>query len=144
MKITPSVIESRLRELRGQAVAIAKDRANLVAMAQAAKEKLERAGKLGKAAEEMRLVLQLLQQFARRKYTAVPWRSILPLVAAVIYFLNPFDVLPDFLVGGLLDDGLVVSWVLFAVRDDIQRFREWERSQRAKVTARKKRKRVAG
>lgn len=144
IKLTPSVIESRLKELRGQAMAIAKDRANLAAMAQAAKEKLDRGGKLGRAAEEMRLVLSLLQSFAKRKYTSVAWRSVLPLVAAVIYFLNPFDVLPDFLVGGLLDDGLVISWVLFAVRDDIQKYREWEKDQRAKVPAKKKKRRVAG
>ena len=70
---------------------------------------------------------RLLKRFVRRDYTAVPWRSVVLIAAALVYFISPIDLIPDFLFGGMVDDVAVIAAVLRAVRGDIDRFMAWER-----------------
>jgi uncharacterized membrane protein YkvA (DUF1232 family) len=45
----------------------------------------------------------------------------------VIYFLNPFDVSPDFIPGvGYVDDAVVLGFVASSVKKDLVRFLRWE------------------
>jgi uncharacterized membrane protein YkvA (DUF1232 family) len=51
-------------------------------------------------------------------------------LGAILYFVLPFDLVPDFVVGvGLLDDLYVIRWVLSAIQDDLAEFLEWERER---------------
>jgi uncharacterized membrane protein YkvA (DUF1232 family) len=49
------------------------------------------------------------------------------LIGAIVYFVNPFDAIPDFIpVIGYLDDAAVIGWVMKTLKDEIERFRAWE------------------
>ena len=53
----------------------------------------------------------------------MPWTSLLSLIGALLYFVMPLDLLPDFAVAiGLLDDAAILGWVLGSVSEDIDRF----------------------
>ncbi len=74
--------------------------------------------------------LRLLRAYANGSYRDIPWASLISIIAAVIYFVNPADLIPDFLFHvGLLDDAALLGWVMSAVRNDIDRFLGWERQQ---------------
>jgi uncharacterized membrane protein YkvA (DUF1232 family) len=52
------------------------------------------------------------------------------IVLALIYFLSPVDLVPDFLgFFGFADDITVVLAVYAKVKDEVERFLEWERTQ---------------
>lgn len=52
------------------------------------------------------------------------------ILLALVYFLSPFDIVPDFLgVFGFADDLSVVLAVYAKVKDEIQQFLDWERTQ---------------
>jgi uncharacterized membrane protein YkvA (DUF1232 family) len=56
-----------------------------------------------------------------------PADSILMLVAAVIYFVSPFDLIPDSVpVLGLIDDAALITCVAKANLNIISSFRTWE------------------
>ena len=56
-----------------------------------------------------------------------PADSILMVVAAVIYFLSPFDLIPDGIpVFGLMDDAAVIAYVARANLAAVSNFRKWE------------------
>ena len=68
--------------------------------------------------ESLRIFFRMIRACVTGKYCA-PADSILMVVAAVIYFLSPFDLVPDAIpVFGLIDDAAVISYrntpVLFA------------------------------
>ncbi|MCI0353842.1 MAG: DUF1232 domain-containing protein [Acidobacteria bacterium] len=74
-------------------------------------------------------VLRLLRAWNRGQYPGLRWATILSSLAALIYFLNPFDLLPDiFPIFGYLDDATIVAWVLHSIRNDLENFRAWEQS----------------
>ncbi|NJM94608.1 MAG: DUF1232 domain-containing protein, partial [Cytophagales bacterium] len=42
-------------------------------------------------------------------------------------FVNPFDLIPDFIVGfGLIDDMTLMVWILKNIQKDIEAYRRWE------------------
>lgn len=68
--------------------------------------------------------------YALGRYKEVPWRTMLTLLAAVIYFVNPFDLIPDLVpIAGLTDDFAVLIWVYNSMGNEIEKFLEWEASQ---------------
>jgi uncharacterized membrane protein YkvA (DUF1232 family) len=46
---------------------------------------------------------------------------------AIIYFVNPFDLIPDFIpVIGYLDDVAVIALAVASIHNDLDDFRAWE------------------
>jgi uncharacterized membrane protein YkvA (DUF1232 family) len=72
-------------------------------------------------------LVRLLTAWTKGKYKTIPVNSILTVMAAVIYFVNPFDLVPDFIpVIGYLDDASIIAFVIKSLKSDIEKFTEWE------------------
>lgn len=70
---------------------------------------------------------RMLQAYLRGEYKVVPWKSLLMMMAAILYFVNPLDLVPDFIpVTGLVDDVTVLIYVYRFIKDDIEAFLAWE------------------
>jgi uncharacterized membrane protein YkvA (DUF1232 family) len=81
------------------------------------------------AKDKLSVFSRLASAYATGKYRDVSWKSVLIVLAAIIYFLNPIDLIPDFIpVLGLTDDFSVLLWVYNAVSKEIDKFLIWERS----------------
>lgn len=79
------------------------------------------------------LIGRLLKAQAMRKYQ-IPLQVIIILLAAIIYFINPIDLIPDFIPGlGLTDDLAVLTWVYRVTSDELNRFELWEKAITNKV-----------
>lgn len=72
---------------------------------------------------------RMVRAYATGRYREVPWKAFIIVVAAVVYFLNPLDLIPDFIPGlGLTDDFAVLAWVYQTVSDEVEKFEAWEKS----------------
>lgn len=71
---------------------------------------------------DLKSLQQMTLAWMRGEYREVPYRSVVSAVAALIYFVNPLDLVPDLLLGGLIDDALVVGYVLSSVKSDLEKF----------------------
>lgn len=84
--------------------------------------------RISEALDGLQSLSRLLKAWLHGKYTTVPWRTIVLSIAAILYFVNPLDVVPDLLPAfGFLDDAGVLAFVLQSIRKDIDRFLDWER-----------------
>jgi uncharacterized membrane protein YkvA (DUF1232 family) len=73
---------------------------------------------------------RLAAAYARGHYRDVSWKTMLTVTAAIVYFVNPFDLLPDVIpVTGLTDDFGVLLWVYNSAAGEMQKFLSWEKSQ---------------
>jgi uncharacterized membrane protein YkvA (DUF1232 family) len=71
-------------------------------------------------------LLDMIKAWVSGEYREVPRATLLLCVAALIYFVNPFDAIPDILPAtGLLDDVTVIGFVLASIKEDVERFRSW-------------------
>jgi uncharacterized membrane protein YkvA (DUF1232 family) len=73
-------------------------------------------------------LIRMVREAAAGRYRRVPKRAVIAAVAALVYFLDPLDLIPDFIpVLGLADDAAVLAWVLHQIRRDLVAYREWEK-----------------
>lgn len=111
---------------------IAKDKQRLGVLIGEAKEKLQKEdvkSRLGEAYETLTAFLRLIKAYIKGDYRSVGLGTIITIVIAILYFLNPLDLIPDFLFAiGLLDDVSVIMWAGNKLVTEINEFREWEKS----------------
>lgn len=75
------------------------------------------------------LLYDLLRDW-RKGRVKVPWKTISAVTAALVYFLNPLDIVPDFMPAvGYLDDATVVTACIRLVQSELKDYalaRGWE------------------
>jgi len=72
-------------------------------------------------------MLRMLSAWIKRDYTEVSPKAIISLLAAVIYFVNPLDLISDFIPFiGFLDDIIIITYVVAMFNKEIERFMVWE------------------
>ena len=73
---------------------------------------------------------RLVQASVRGEYTGLSGKNLTLIIAAILYYVSPIDIIPDFLpVAGLLDDVSILAFALRSIKGEIETFREWEREQ---------------
>jgi len=85
--------------------------------------------------EKFLLLGRLLKAHVTGQYQIQSFRIVLILLAAIIYLVNPLDLIPDFIFGmGLVDDLAVVTWVFQAISTEVNAFDSWEKEQACSAT----------
>jgi uncharacterized membrane protein YkvA (DUF1232 family) len=116
--------------LLSRAAQYAKNPDKLRDLSREARKKAESAGSGGPLKdfwESLTAFLRLIRAYAKGEFREVPWQKLVLIVASILYFLTPIDVIPDFVVGlGYLDDAAVIAWVVSAVRSVLDDFLRWE------------------
>lgn len=73
-------------------------------------------------------LVRMVRETVRGGYRRLPKRTLVAMVAGLVYFVSPLDLIPDVLpLLGFVDDAAVLFWVVRQVRRDIDEFRAWER-----------------
>jgi uncharacterized membrane protein YkvA (DUF1232 family) len=76
-------------------------------------------------------MLRLIRAYYRREYRNIPMQNLVMIVAAIIYILNPFDLIPDWIVGlGFADDAVVLGFAVRRTRRTLDDFMTWELASR--------------
>ncbi len=87
------------------------------------------------ARDQFDTMRRLIKAYSNGQYREFPYRSLVKIVAAVIYFVSVVDLIPDFIpVLGLTDDLAILAWVFSSVKDDLQQFVDWEAAEEKRRT----------
>jgi len=77
--------------------------------------------------DSMMASFRLIKCYANGDYRDISFESLALIVASIVYFVMPFDAVPDFILAmGFADDAMLIGWTLRAVADDLARFIAWE------------------
>ncbi|MFM1821495.1 MAG: hypothetical protein RLZZ402_1854 [Bacteroidota bacterium] len=69
------------------------------------------------------LFSELIKAYVQGSYTKLPVKTLVKITAALLYFVMPFDFIPDFLpLVGFADDLAIVVWVGKAIKDELDEF----------------------
>lgn len=89
-----------------------------------------KSGRVKLAKTDLKLLQELLVAWVRGDYRGVSSQALLSVVAALLYFLSPVDLVPDWLLGvGFLDDLAVLAWVVRRWQSEIDAFKLWRDGQ---------------
>ncbi|HON28410.1 MAG TPA: YkvA family protein [Mesotoga infera] len=76
--------------------------------------------------ERLNLMISLIRDYFNGSYRRLPVNTLVWLVAALIYFVSPVDVIPDIIpVIGFLDDAGVIAMVFSNFNRDITAYKNW-------------------
>jgi len=91
-------------------------------------EKIEKSKeKISESLNDIYTLMRLLAAYSTGEYREIAFKSMVVIVAALIYFLSPLDVVPDFVATvGFLDDLAILTYVFKTFKDEINRFIDWE------------------
>lgn len=86
--------------------------------------------RLQKIWAEIQLFLKMIHAYRSGEYRRIPWKALVMIVGAILYFVNPLDLIPDFIIGfGFLDDATVIGLVVKSLTDEIEKFKEYLEKQ---------------
>jgi uncharacterized membrane protein YkvA (DUF1232 family) len=82
-------------------------------------------GEISSLTEKVKLFILMIKSYVKGEYREIPFKSILLIFTGLIYFINPFDLIGDFIPGiGYIDDIGLILWILKSVEEDVVRFKE--------------------
>ena len=85
---------------------------------------------VGKTFSMIPVMSSLVKNYVQGKYTTVPYGTILAVLSALVYFLSPIDIIPDFIpLAGYLDDMAVLGLCMNMISIDIETYEKWRQAQ---------------
>ena len=84
------------------------------------------------AQDQLLGLIRMVRAWLKREYRDVSPKAIVAMLAAIIYFVNPVDLISDMIpILGFLDDITIISYVVTVFNKEIEKFMAWEQSQAA-------------
>lgn len=133
-----SIYKFNLQRYTAKASKLLSDNDRVRSLLMQSREKLnsiiENNEKLREFTEQVSTLIRMIRAYFSGQYTELPWKSLIMFAAALIYFITPIDMIPDFIPAlGFTDDVAIVYWVFRNFKDDIDRFKLWEQGSEAIV-----------
>lgn len=89
-------------------------------------------GPLATIGAEAGLLLDMVKDYANGAYREAPRSTVLAGGFALLYVLNPFDLMPDYIPGiGFIDDASMIALVAGSIRRDLDDYARWRRTRTA-------------
>ncbi|MBS3805462.1 MAG: DUF1232 domain-containing protein [Oleiphilaceae bacterium] len=93
-------------------------------------QKVAGSSRLKRFMGDIKLMFAMLKDYWQGNYRSVPWLSIAAIAGALLYVLNPLDLIPDIIfIFGLMDDATVMAACLAMVRRDLNAYQAWKSNQ---------------
>ena len=120
------VIENAFNKEKEEAEKILKDKDKLENILTKLEQNLKDMPAIGDTLSNIPVMVLLVRSYIKQEYTEIPLKSIIAIVAVLLYVVNPFDIIPDVLPGvGRLDDAAVVGFALTAIKKDLDLYKQW-------------------
>jgi uncharacterized membrane protein YkvA (DUF1232 family) len=79
----------------------------------------------------LQAMLRLVRAYYRGEYRSVRFANLVLIIGAIIYVLDPLDLIPDWIPGlGFLDDATVLAFAVQKTRETLDDFKNWEATSR--------------
>ncbi len=107
-----------------------KDIENVADHAEDIRKQFSARGPLKRFIEDGRMMTALIKDWRAGRYRRAMRWTVAAAAFALLYVINPFDLIPDVLpVVGAVDDATVVAACLFLIERDLHQYRDWKISQ---------------
>ncbi len=92
------------------------------------KASLNKTGPLHDIWDSLQTLFSLIRDWISGDYRGIPFKAMLLVMAGIVYFVAPIDIIPEFIVGlGLLDDAVILGWIIAQIGKELDDYRAWKR-----------------
>ncbi len=76
---------------------------------------------------QAKLILEMVKDYGSGRYREVPYWALSAGALALLYVLNPADVIPDVIIGvGYIDDATVIAFCLKLIERELESYKSWK------------------
>lgn len=112
---------------KSEAESILKDENKAEMFVRKINKKLQNIPVVGDYFADVPTLCLMVSDYAKGNYKEVPIATMVGIVVALLYFMSPIDLIPDFIpVAGQLDDAAVILFAINAAHNDIAEYKEWK------------------
>ena len=80
--------------------------------------------------DNLQLLLAMFRSWVKGEYREIPTKTILSIIAAIVYFVSPVDFIPDFIAGlGFADDAAIIGFTIKQIAEELEKFKLWKAKQ---------------
>ena len=84
---------------------------------------------LSNVKENLLLMYHYLQDIVSGRYKAYNSSKLLIVIGVLVYVISPFDLMPDMLPTGLLDDSSLILWALKEAADELENYKLYKQQK---------------
>lgn len=89
-------------------------------------DKMQSIPQVGPVWDNLKSMISMLGAYSRKEYTDVPVRTIAAIIGALLYVLNPLDIMMDVIpVVGFADDIAIIVLAYNIAKPDVERYNNW-------------------
>jgi len=87
---------------------------------------------------QVQLLVSMLSSYRSGEYKEVSSKTLILVIAALLYFIMPADLVPDFILGlGYLDDIALLAWTVNSMSAELEKFDSWRKIQGSAMGAKR-------
>ena len=117
---------------KDKAAAILEDGGKMDQLLQQVEDKLETVPGAGEYLVELPRMISLLKDHMQKDYTQAEKKTLILIVAALLYLINPKDLIPDKYLGvGLIDDAAIIAACIALTKTDLDAYDAWRGARSA-------------
>lgn len=84
---------------------------------------------------QLQVLFSITKDYSNGSYTQLPKSAIIAIVAGLLYFISPIDLIPDFIAGlGFVDDAFILGLVYKQVTKDLEKYQLWKAAQQSQAS----------
>ncbi|MGM0789273.1 MAG: YkvA family protein [Bacillota bacterium] len=99
-------------------------------LSKASKKADSRKNSLSEVWDKLQLLFELIKAYSKGQYRDISAKTAVTVIAGILYFVSPLDLVPDFLAGiGILDDAAIIGFIIKQIANELERFKLWRETQ---------------
>ncbi len=118
--------ESIISNLRNKANDLYDDRGKISSLLQKVKKMVEGNKELRSLFDDLKVLTELIKDYYSGRYKNLTKGSIILVLISLIYLVNPMDIVPDFMLGGFIDDAAVIAYILKKLTTEVNAYKLWK------------------
>lgn len=75
--------------------------------------------------DDLRIFYRLMKDWVDGNYLGIDNKSLVTILAGLIYIASPLDLISDFIPLGLVDDIIVFIYISKKIKKEIEKYKEW-------------------
>ena len=131
--------QKELSKYKEKAQNILKDTEKLENVLQSAEEKIKLIPTVGDGLSYIPTFIDMVRSYISGEYKEIPTGTVITVVAMLLYYISPIDLIPDFIpVLGILDDAALLIAGLTLIKSDLDIYKNWRAHKPIDVLAKPK------
>lgn len=118
-----------IKNLNAKANTIYYDNDRLNNLIKNSKKKLKNNKAFSELIGDVKVAMDIIKLYLKGEYTSFSKGNLILIIIGFLYLVNPMDLIPDFVIGGFIDDAAVFAYILKMIQHEIEEFKVWKAEQ---------------